>query len=617
MIDLIYVTYNSEKWIDDCFRSVLQSDYDLKDISIYVIDNASSDNTLKMLEKTKITYEEQFRKFEVISSEENYGFGKGNNIAFSRGSGDIVCFFNIDTELYPNTISELMHDIEKSDSEVGLWELRQFPYEHPKFYDPLTHETSWSSGAAFAMRREVFQKMRGFDEHIFMYAEDVDLSWRLRSFGYKLRYVPNAVIRHYAYSKVNEIKPTQYLHSMVNNLLLRYRFGAPKDVLWGNVMVLSRLMVPRAFDGFRKELLKLYLKHFSQVKHFKEKGVRGDNSDFTPTFFSFDYAPVRDGAFYENEFPTDTPLVSVLVRTCGRPLVLKETLISLREQTYPNIEVVVIEDGEATAETMIRTEFSDMNINYCATGEKVGRSKAGNLAMTMAKGMYLNFLDDDDLFYADHVEVLVRTLEKTSFKAAYAFALETPIHVESKEPYKYKVSGYNRVYTQTYNKIALCHHNYIPIQCVMFEKTLFEECGGMDESMDALEDWDMWIRYSQCTDFACAKKTTSIYRVPSDNAVSELRQKALDDALVVVRGKEKAYTRSVSAYELALLYLPEVAEKVTKASRESQDMMNISDRRKYHLKEFIKLCINKDGMLYRSARKWYYSLQRRKSRRVR
>lgn len=618
MVDLIYVTYNSEKWIKNCFDSVVRSDFDLNEISVYVVDNASSDNTLAELEKAKRSHEEKLNRFEILSEQKNHGFGKGNNIGFSHGTGDIVCFFNIDTELYPDTLRELLRDINESESDVALWELRQFPYEHPKFYDPLTHVTGWSSGAAFAMRRELFQKVRGFDEHIFMYAEDVDLSWRLRSFGYKLKYVPKAVINHYAYSQVGEIKPTQYLHSMINNLLLRYRFGTWKDICWGNVMVLSRLVAPVPFKGARKRLLALYLKHFFQIGHFRRKGMRGNSDDFKPTFYGFDYSMIREGAFYKNERPHNTPLVSVIVRTCGRPAVLRETLISLREQTYPNIEVVVVEDGEAKAEAMIRAEFSNMNISYRASGKKVGRSKVGNMAMMMAKGKYLNFLDDDDLFYADHVEVLVRALEKTKHRAAYAFAFETPIEVESKDPYKYTVYNYLDVYKQTYNKMALCHHNYIPIQCIMFEKALFEEYGGLDESLDALEDWDMWVRYSLHTDFSCVKKTTSIYRVPKERTVSEARQKTLDDALVIVRNKEKSYTQHLNAYDLAMMYSPENAERLARSEQqqepraeseqEDEPVQEMSYGRMFYLKEFIKHCVKQEGRLYRLARRSYHTL---------
>ena len=77
--------------------------------------------------------------------------------------------------------------------------------------------------------------------------------------------------------------------------------------------------------------------------------------------------------------------MSIIVRTCGRPDVLRETMQSLRLQTYTNIEIVVVEDGPDVSGEMLKTEFSDLNVLYKATGEKVGRSKAGNMAMEMQK----------------------------------------------------------------------------------------------------------------------------------------------------------------------------------------------------------------------------------------
>ena len=150
-LDIIYVTYNSEKWIDRCFKSVLESDYDLSKVSIYVVDNASQDKTIVSLSRVKDECSERAKKFEIIPSEKNLGFGKGNNLGFRAGDSPIVCFFNIDTEIYPDTLKNLVADIENSDQQCGLWELRQFPYEHPKMYDPLTHETAWSSGAALVL----------------------------------------------------------------------------------------------------------------------------------------------------------------------------------------------------------------------------------------------------------------------------------------------------------------------------------------------------------------------------------------------------------------------------------------------------------------------------------
>ena len=558
-IDLIFVTYNSAKWIRDCFASIRKQTYTKNRINVYVVDNASTDDTMEILEEEKTALEKDGIRCELIPAGSNLGFGKANNLGFAKGSSKIAAFLNIDTELEPDTLAELAKDIRadvtKKGNRFALWELRQFPYEHPKMYDPITHETTWCSGAAFAVRRDVYEKMGGFDPHLFMYAEDVDLSWRIRSYGYKLKYVPRAVIHHYSYTSAGEVKPVQYTNSIVNNLLLRYRFGGVVTIARGHMLFWHVLLHQSPFPKSRSLLLKSYLEHFKAMPYFLNKKGKVGKPGFRGNFPGFDYAPIRMGAFYENEFPKEQPLVSIIVRTCGRPDVLRETLQSLRWQTYKNFEVMVVEDGEDTSGDMIRSEFSDMNIRYQATGEKVGRSKAGNIAITNAKGKYINFLDDDDVFYADHIEVLVKTLERNpGKKAAYAFAFATPIVIQSKAPYRYKLKDFQGIHHQGFDKIMLCHHNYIPIECIMFEKSLFEEYGGLDESLDALEDWDLWVRYSMHTDFAWIEKTTSQYRIPYDQTVDAKRQKELDDALKVVREKHKGYSASLSAFDLCRLF---------------------------------------------------------------
>ena len=99
-MDLIYVSYNSEKWIDGCFDSLMKSEYNLKDIFVYVVDNASKDNTVKKLEEKKGKIEGQLGAFEIIRSTENLGFGKANNLGFSKGNSEIVCFLTIIKEVF-------------------------------------------------------------------------------------------------------------------------------------------------------------------------------------------------------------------------------------------------------------------------------------------------------------------------------------------------------------------------------------------------------------------------------------------------------------------------------------------------------------------------------------
>ena len=544
MIDIIFVTYNSERWLDNCVASIAASDFDLKQVTLTFSDNASKDGTITKLTALKEKYGQQFADFRIQKNKKNLGFGAGNNAAAKLGSGDLIFGLNTDTTVYPDTLAKLAEDYAASPASVGLWELRQFPYEHPKFYDPLTRETSWSSGACFAVRRELWEKIGGFDENIFMYGEDVDLSWRVRAEGYTLRYVPKAVVNHYCYQSAGEIKPTQFIYSLVYNLYLRNKFGADEVVARWDSELQPVLNAPEPFPDAHARLLKALKEAepmFKKARRWHEENLaKLEGKEFR--FLGFDYENIRDGAFYENERPTGDKKVSVIVRTCGRPSTLRETLISLRGQTYPNIEVVVVEDGPNVSEKMIRSEFADLNVVYQATGEKAGRSAAGNLALSLATGDYMNFLDDDDLFFADHVESLVMELQRhPEVHIAYSLAYDTPIRVISREPYKYELTTYNGTIKKQFNRIELLHHNLFPIQAVMFERQVYEEFGGLDVTMDALEDWDLWVRYATKYEFRALWKTTSVYRVPADRKVDAKRQKELDDALKATREKHTHY----------------------------------------------------------------------------
>lgn len=182
-IDIVLVTYNSSKWVQSNFQSILSSDYDLKKVHLYYYDNASSDSTVSDLIQLQAKHSHQFGSFEVFQGNKNRGFGHGNNRAVRHGHSPYLFFLNIDTELAPDTLSKVARAVASAPATVATWELRQTPYEHPKYYDPVTGFTPWSSAACLVVRRDVFERIHGFDQHLFMYCEDVDLSWACRGGG--------------------------------------------------------------------------------------------------------------------------------------------------------------------------------------------------------------------------------------------------------------------------------------------------------------------------------------------------------------------------------------------------------------------------------------------------
>ncbi len=135
----------------------------------------------------------------------NLGFGTGHNVLMQAafdGTGEEAGFYlgvNPDGLLHPDCLAHLlrMAQAETADGSPGsLLEAIQFPEEHPKWYDPRTFDTPWVSGACFLMPRAVFRATQGFDENMFLYCEDVDLSWRVRLAGFRTRICPPAIFLH-------------------------------------------------------------------------------------------------------------------------------------------------------------------------------------------------------------------------------------------------------------------------------------------------------------------------------------------------------------------------------------------------------------------------------------
>lgn len=549
-LDIVLVTYNSKKWLKNNIESIVNSKYDLKKISMYYVDNASTDDTVEELHKIEKKYKSKFNNFCVLENKKNEGFGIGNNKGAFLGTSPYIFFLNIDTEIEPDTFSKIEEEINAKNEEVGIYELRQKPYEHPKYYDPVTGYTSWSSGACFIIKRELFEQVKGFDKRLFMYCEDVDLSWNVRRLGYQIKYLYNVPIVHYSYAVPGEFKNNQFIYAVVNNLYLRAKYGNFKKFLKGHYLCFRairynlayRCISNEEYRSIRKKIFKEYLKTIWKTipaRFFKH--IHISKSQFQPQFINdFDYEVNKLDAFYViDEEIKANPLVSIIIRTCGRPSYLRETLISVRNQSYKNIEVVIVEDGKNVSEKMIKKEFSDLNIQYYATGEKVERSVSGNIGMKMAKGKYLNLLDDDDLFYPEHIEVLVKEMEKNKADIVYSTAMETAITIESKDPYKYRIEQKLVRHHGPYSKLRLYRNNITPIQAVLFKKEVFEKCGGFDENITALEDWDLWLRYSFEYHFHHIEKTTSIYRVPFNQSLTQERQQFLNSSLEYVINKHK------------------------------------------------------------------------------
>jgi GT2 family glycosyltransferase len=132
--------------------------------------------------------------FEYRFFNENLGHGGGHNLLNEGCKEDLTLILNPDGVLAPDTVSALVAALKPG---VGIVDARQLPMEHPKQYDPITGEASWSSLSCAITPSALFFKLGGIDHETFhMYCDDVDYSWRVRLAGYSAIYCPQARMFH-------------------------------------------------------------------------------------------------------------------------------------------------------------------------------------------------------------------------------------------------------------------------------------------------------------------------------------------------------------------------------------------------------------------------------------
>lgn len=528
--DIILVSYNSEKWLPGCLAALQALEYDKKEISLIFVDNASSDDTCAALAQWQAKSE--FGKVAVHQNAENIGFGAGNNVGARLGSAPFLFLLNIDTEITPDALQEMDAYIASAPATVAAFEMRQTPIEMGKHINPVTLQTPWVSGAGVVVRRTAFEQVGGFDENLFMYGEDIDLSWRLRAAGHTLQYCPRCVFTHHGWQK-SDGGLFEYVNIQYTALLLAYKYGDARTLRAQKERYLKTIRHPRHFPSIRKILLKNYLRLHKDARAFKAWRTQNP-ALFASAQAVVDFRPgfAPDRGQMVREVVQGTPLVSVVVRTHQRPARLRESLKCLRHQTYENFEVVIFEDGAPSAEEMLREEFADLNIRYAASGTPVGRSAAGNLAMEMAQGEYFCLLDDDDYFYPTHIETFLASLTNSGADLAFGSAMALRADIVSEDPYTLKAQAIYPVVFDHITIMDMCIHCRVPITAAMFKRTLFTRFGGMPEHLPADEDWYMWLRFlaggaqrknPYHTDIPCA---TNMHYSPADTSTASERARA-------------------------------------------------------------------------------------------
>lgn len=201
--------------------------------------------------------------------------------------------------------------------------------------------------------------------------------------------------------------------------------------------------------------------------------------------------------------PQDLPLISVLVRSMDRPS-LPETLASVAQQTYPHIEVVIVNaKGRPHSPVSYMPQHQTVRIITPPEATSLGRSAAANLALAQAQGELALFLDDDDLIGPDHLQRLVQALHQHN----QAVAAYSGVRVVNADGHPL------REYNNAWSVHRIQGINFLPIHAVLFRmQEVRERQLQFDTDLPVLEDWDFWHQLSQNKAFVHSPGVTATYR---------------------------------------------------------------------------------------------------------
>lgn len=271
IVSIIVVNYNGKHYLEECFNSIYDSDYPSDKLELILVDNASKDGSYEYVKKI-------FPNVRILQLDKNYGFCKPNNEGVKIARGKYVVLLNNDTVVDKKWLSELVKGV-LNDKDVISCASKIFFHGRKNFINAAGGKiaingggfyngygdkdcekynnfeyTGFGCGAGVLVKKDFFEKIGGFDEDYFASCEENELGWKSWLFGYKVLYVPTAVMYHKlsgtfgSKSGFQPIKVYLITRNRLYNILKNFEF----------TNVLKGFLVSIIFDTYRAILHLLY-----------------------------------------------------------------------------------------------------------------------------------------------------------------------------------------------------------------------------------------------------------------------------------------------------------------------------------------------------------------------
>lgn len=247
LLSIVTLNYKKKELTLACMESLyrqFKKEFEQNQMELIIVDNDSQDDSLPSLRKA--IKEKKYANVTLIANDTNAGFGAGCNKGANVSKGDFILFQNNDTIVKDGGIF-LMALYMKEHPEIAILggQLRNFSGSRQastgKFYtlgyaallllggqrfglldkSPDTiQKVDWVKGALLMIRRNVYEELKGFDEKIFMYIEDMELCYRAHKAGKDVYFYPNVMVLHKDFASTSK---TFAIVNIYKNLLYFYK----------------------------------------------------------------------------------------------------------------------------------------------------------------------------------------------------------------------------------------------------------------------------------------------------------------------------------------------------------------------------------------------------------
>ena len=229
--------------------------------------------------------------------------------------------------------------------------------------------------------------------------------------------------------------------------------------------------------------------------------------------------------------PDDNPLISVIIPTYKRPEIVERAVKSVLNQTYDNIELIVVNDHPGT--DLSHIDKMDSQVELINHEENKGACKARNTGIEAAEGEYIGLLDDDDEYLEDKIQKQVNQFQQ--LPEEYGMVYSGVEEVENGEIVNKKIRAGRKFLSRkregwVYQE--LLRGNMIPAPTVLVKKECFDKVGMFDPEFESSQDLDMWLRISREYKIGKLDEALARYHLDGEDRISENSDKK-------IQGKQK------------------------------------------------------------------------------